>query len=261
MEWFKSGASDIGAAWQKRSVWLTLAGEDITDQHRRTTLGPLWLLINYLAFTGTFVLLFGHTASGSNFAAYVAIGLFVWQHISEVINLSVTLFVREESYIKGTKLPLSTYVFQMTTQSTIRSGYALIGCIGILLLTGQPITPAWLWSLVGLAILVLTTPAAVIVFAMAGAYFPDLQFVVSNVIRMGIFLTPIFWMRDQGMGLRAALFDWNPFTYFLEVVRAPIISGSVSLMALAITLCLAALLWILALLLLGAGRRQIVFVL
>src|SRR5689334_3135438 len=76
---------DIGRAIKLHRVWIALAHEDIGDQHRRTTLGPLWLLVNYLAFVGTFVFVFqpaGKDAAG--YSAYVAIGLMVWFYLMEV---------------------------------------------------------------------------------------------------------------------------------------------------------------------------------
>jgi homopolymeric O-antigen transport system permease protein len=257
----RSGLADIAAALRMRAVWMALASEDITDQHRRTTLGPFWLLINYLAFVGTFIVVFGRFSPIPNFPAYVAIGLFAWLYMSEVILLSVSLFVREESFIKGTTLPLSVYVMKMTAQSIIRAGYALAGCAAIVIFTGIAFSNAWPWSLAGLALILVATPAVAIVFAMAGAFFPDLQFIVSNLIRLGLFLTPIFWIRQSGQGLRAAVYDWNPFTYFLEIVRVPIYAGEVPIHAFAVAGSMTAALWFAAILLLGHNRKKVVFVL
>lgn len=252
--------SDIGEAWRRRRVWITLASEDIGDQHRRTALGPLWLLINYLAYAGIFVVIFGH-GRAPNFPAYVAIGLFVWLYFAEVLTQSTSLFLREESFIKGTTLPLSTYVMRLTAQSLIRAAYALAGCVVILLVTATPISVGWLWAAFGLLLIVLVTPAAIIVFAMAGAFFPDVQFVVTNLMRLGMFLTPIFWLHSGQGGLRAVFYYWNPFTYFLEIVRVPVLTGDVPARSLMLCVALGMILWVLALTLLGRFRKRIVFVL
>ncbi len=53
--------ADIGAAFKLRGAWMALASEDIADSHRATLLGPVWPLLNYLLFAGTFVFIFrGH---------------------------------------------------------------------------------------------------------------------------------------------------------------------------------------------------------
>lgn len=257
----KRGVADFREAIVKRNVWLALAIEDIGDQHKRTYLGPIWLLVNYLAFAGALIIIFRPGSTVPNFASYMAVGLFVWFYLTEVISLSVSLFAREESFIKGTTLPISTYVLRHTAQSVIRAGYAACGCIVIVLLTGSPTGVIWFWSLLAILLIIAATPAVVIVLAVGGAYFPDLQFVVSNIMRIGLFLTPIFWAGTGSSGFRNVIYQWNPFTYFLEIVRAPIYLGTIPYQAYAVCLPICAVLWVLALILLGHARRRIAFVL
>ena len=251
---------DIFRAMKLRRVWIALAHEDIGDQHRRTTLGPLWLLVNYLAFVGTFVFVFqpaGKDAVG--YSAYVAIGLMVWFYLMEVISLSVSLFKREHSFIEGTTLPLFVYVMRLTVQSAIRAGYAIAGCIVILLISGPALTPAWLWSLAGLLLILLTTPAMITVFAFTGAFFPDSEFIVGNLMRVGMFFTPVFWVYGGQGGVQQYAYHWNPFTYFLDVARIPILMGEFPTNAFVVTAAVALAVWAVALLLLGRYRRRVVF--
>lgn len=257
----RDAISDLRDGLRLRRVWMALAGEDVGDQHRRTTLGPLWLLINYLAFATLFIFVFRVGSNVPLYAAYVATGLLVWFHMMESVTQAVSLFPREESFIKGTTLPLSVYVLRQTMQAAIRGGYALLGCVALLLLAGSMPGPGWLGALLGLAVVLAATPAIIIVFAFLGAWFPDSQFIVSNLMRIGMFLTPVFWSHDDAGGLRAVLYYWNPFTYFLEIVRQPILTGVLPLPELGTCLAIAAAAWLFALLLLGRFRRDVVFLL
>jgi lipopolysaccharide transport system permease protein len=261
MKLVRSAFTDIGHGIRMRRVWMALAQEDIGDQHRRTALGPAWLLINYLAFAGTFIVIFGQTAQSPDYPAYVAIGLFVFFYMIEVINLSVSLFTREESFIKGTTLPLTVYIMRMTAQSAIRACYAFAGCIALLLLSGTPVTSFWLFSAAGLLLILLATPAAITVFATLGAFFPDMNFVVQNITRLAIFLTPVFWVHQNEGGIRGIFYYWNPLTYFLEIARVPVVAGEVPLRSFALCVGMTAVLWGLAIFCLGRFRKQIVFVL
>lgn len=242
-------------------VWLALAHEDIGDQHRRTVLGPLWLLINYLAFAGTFIFIFQRGAGPAYYSVHVAIGLLIWFYIMEVLTLSISLFTREEGFIKGTRLPYSVYVLRLALQSLIRAGYAFVGCVVIVALSGTAFTPVALWSLAGLALILITTPAAIILFAFLGAFFPDSQFIVSNLMRLGMFLTPIFWVHDGGGGIRNVFYYWNPFTYYIEIVRLPIVFGTVSWKAFLFCSVATLLLWAVAIVVFARYRRNVVFVL
>lgn len=248
--------SDIAGGYKQRRLWIALATEDIFDQHRRTTLGPLWLVINYLAFTATFIFVFNRGGSDPGYAPYVAIGLLVWMFLSDCVTQAVTLFEREEAFIKGTTLPLSVYVMRLALQNAIRAGYAALGCIGVLVLGGVHPSPVWLWSLVGLAVALLTAPAIILVFAFVGALFPDTKFIIANLMRVAMFITPVFWIHGGEAGIRGLLYYWNPFTHFLDIVRQPIVEGLVPLSSLAICVAIAMALWALSFALLGAFRRQ-----
>lgn len=258
---FDEAFADLTSAVRKKRVWMALATEDISDQHRRTWLGPVWLLLNYLAFAGTFVIIMQQDAGIPNYLAFVAVGLLVWFYMMETINSAVQLFVREEAFIKGTTLPLSIYVLRLTTQSLIRAAYAGGGCLALLLISGVGISMAWLWSVAAIVIIMIATPAVITIFAFLGAYFPDSQFIVSNLMRVGMFLTPVFWAHTGSGGARAILYYWNPFTYFLEIVRVPISSGDPPVRSFLLCIALTLVAWLVALFLLGRYRREVVFLL
>lgn len=253
--------ADLSAAIRLRRVWIALAHEDIGDEHRRTALGPVWMLLNYMAFAATFIFIFRGGGSGPAYVSHVATGLLVWFYIMEVINQSTSLFVREESMIKGTVLPLSIYVMRQTWRSVIRSSYAFVGCIVLLVLAGDPIPLGSLWALPGLILIILVTPAVVTVFAFVGAFFPDSSYIMNNLMRIGMFLTPVFWEYEGSTGLRHIFYYWNPFTYFLEIVRIPIITGELPSRALLFCCAVGLFSWFLALFLLGRFRKRLAFIL
>ncbi|MCR5858806.1 ABC transporter permease [Mesorhizobium sp. J428] len=263
MKFLKDAVGDFVSAFRMRRIWLALANEEISDQHRRTSLGPFWLLINYLIFVGTFVFIIGRDDGVPNYTAYVALGLLVWFYIMETMNSGVSLFVREEAFIKGTTLPLSLYVLRMTMQALMRAGYAALGCVALLFLSGADLSWCWLWSAAAILLIILVTPAAITIFAFLGAFFPDSQFIVQNLTRIGMFLTPVFWAHTGGnvFGVRGIFYYWNPFTYFLEIVRVPILAGNVPVRSFILCLGISLAAWLVALVLYGRLRRQVVFML
>ncbi len=253
--------ADLSAAIRMRRVWLALAHEDIGDQHRRTALGPVWLLLNYIAFAATFIFIFRSGGSGSGYVSYVATGLFIWFYIMETMNESTSLFLREESLIKGTVLPLSIYVMRQTWRSVIRSGYAFAGCVALLVLAGDPIPLGSLWAIPGMIVIILVTPAVVTIFAFIGAFFPDSSYIINNLMRIGMFLTPVFWSYEGSKGVRHVFYYYNPFTYFLEIVRVPILTGETPIFALLFCGGVGIFSWVLALFLLGRYRKRLAFIL
>jgi lipopolysaccharide transport system permease protein len=97
--------------------------------------------------------------------------------------------------------------------------------------------------------------------AFLGAFFPDSQYIVSNLMRIGMFLTPVFWVYNHSGSIQHFFYYWNPFTYFLAIVRVPIVSGDVPYWSFLVCVAVGVAFWTLALLLLGRFRRDVVFVL
>ncbi|MEF2554143.1 ABC transporter permease [Aurantimonas sp. A2-1-M11] len=252
--------ADIRKGIQMHRVWIALAYEEVGNQHRRTALGPIWLFLNYLAFAGTFIFVFQRGDSGvANYSAYVATGLLVWFLIMETFSQSVAVFVRSEGFIKGTRLPLSVYVMQQSVQLLIRAGYASGGCLVILAFGGVSISAEAAWAFVGALVIVGTIPAVVILVGFLGAFFPDSQYIISNAMRIGMFLTPVFWINADS-GIRQTLYFINPFTYYIEIFRYPIVYQEVHWGALYFCVTLGLILWTAALFVLGSCSRKLVFV-
>jgi lipopolysaccharide transport system permease protein len=259
LEFARRGLADIGAAVKLRSVWWELASEDVVDSHRRTMLGPIWPLLNYVLFVATLVMIFGATAGPVNFTAYVASGMLVWLFISDVLSMSATLFMRERGFIQGTVLPISIYVLRQTMVTAIRSFYALLGAIPVLLFSGTELTPALLSIVPAFLLLLLTAPAIAVLFALAGVFFRDFQFIVVNAMRLMFFVTPVFWTLEGIGGWQGFFYHWNPLTHYIDIVRRPVVEGIVPLTSWTITLLATMLLSAAALVLLGKFNRQIVF--
>jgi ABC-type polysaccharide/polyol phosphate export permease len=259
LELARRGLSDIGAALKLRGVWWALASEDVVDSHRRTVLGPVWPLLNYLLFVATLLMILGGSAGPINFTAYVASGMLVWLFINDALSMSATLFLREEGFIKGTVLPISIYVLRQTLLISIRSFYALLGTIMVLSYSGFQVTSALLTVVPAILLLLLTAPAIAVLFGLAGAFFRDFQFIVVNAMRLLMFITPVFWTHEGIGGWRGFFYNWNPFTHYIDIVRRPIVEGIVPLNSWAIALVGTGIMSAAALVLLGKFHRQLVF--
>jgi len=258
-EIIRKGCADIRAGLGKRKVWLALAKEDVGDSHKRTRLGRVSLLLNYLLFVGTLLFVFGN--NDPRYIIYLACGLLVWNFVSETITLSVALFFNEEAFIKGTVLPLSVYIMRHTMRVTIRAAYALIGAVAIVLYaTGGTLSVGWLYAIPAMAWIVLTAPAVATILGLLGVLMPDMNFFVQNIMRLAFFLTPVFWYPTGGRW-RDLLYAWNPFTHYVDIFRQPIMTDTIPLHSWAVCLAATTLMWIVAVALLGFYRKKIVFLL
>ncbi len=63
---------------------------------------------------------------------------------------------------------------------------------------------------------------------MVCARFRDIPQIVTSLVQVAFFLTPVLWKADMlGRNIWAA--EYNPYFHFLEVVRQPLLGASASL--------------------------------
>ena len=148
---------------------------------------------------------------------------------------------------------------RQTLVISIRSFYALLGAVAILLYSGFAVTPALLSVLPAVFVLLLAAPAVAVLFGIAGAFFRDFQFIVVNATRLLMFITPIFWTDPGAGGLLGFLYYWNPLTHYIDIIRMPIVDGTIPMNSWTVALSVTALLLAAALIALGKFNRRIVF--
>ncbi len=87
--------------------------------------------------------------------------------------------------------------------------------------------------------------------------FTDLTPVVSSLMRMVFFVTPIIWV-DRDIGEWAAwIIQLNPFGYFISIVREPLMGKVFSLYNWSVAVAICFLTMLLALMLLGRMHKDI----
>jgi lipopolysaccharide transport system permease protein len=92
------------------------------------------------------------------------------------------------------------------------------------------------------------------------ARFRDIPQIVSNLLQVSFYLTPIIWMPEL-LPERASkmLLDVNPFFHLIEIVRAPLLGATPSLLNWLVALALAMAGWIGGLVFFGRFRSRIAY--
>jgi len=251
---------DIVSAMLRYRLWLALAKEDILDTYKHTSIGVLWAVVSYSAFIITLVLIFdaGGTLTTEDYVAHVASGLLVWTFMSGVIGQGSNVFTGNISYIRGTRLPFSIFIFHNVAKNLILSSFAASGAILFILYYGKPNSMLWIVSLPAVMLFVLTAIPVQLILGSIGTYVRDTKQIINNMLRSVFFLTPIFWMPEDGTA-RGTIADWNPLTRYIEIFRAPIVDDVVPWGSWLDCLVVTSAMWLVAVLVFSMARRKIVF--
>jgi ABC-type polysaccharide/polyol phosphate export permease len=218
-------------------VWPMLGWLEIKQRYRRSLLGPFWLTISTGVMVGGMGPLYGRLfgLDISTYFPYLAISFVVWLLIAGIINDACTAFISAEGFIKQMRQPLTVHILRMVWKNLIIFAHNA----AIIVLVVMFFSSALDWH-------VLLMPVGVLFIAVNGiwvgiflgllcARFRDIPQIVSSLVQVAFFLTPIMWQPGM-LGRNRWAAAWNPFYHFLEVVRAPLVAHSTNWFSWAVVL-------------------------
>lgn len=213
-------------------IWGMLGWQEIRQRYRRSVMGPFWLTISMGVMIGGMGPLYGKLF-GQDLSAYfphLAISLVVWMLVSNLINDCSNAFIAAEGFIKQIRLPLSIHILRAIWKNLIIFAHNML--VVILVFLFYPPEMGWhlLQMPLGIFMLAVNSLWFGILVGLFCARFRDIPQIVASVVQIAFFLTPIFWKAEMlGKFIWAAKI--NPLYHFIEIVRAPLISGGASLLS------------------------------
>lgn len=207
-------------------IWIALGWQEIRQRYRRSMIGPFWLTISTgLMIAGMGPLygkLFGQDIGA--YFPYLAISFVVWLLIANLINDCSNAFIVAEGFIKQIRMPLTIHILRVVCKNLIIFAHNLV--IVALVFLFYPPQPGWhlLQLPLGIFFIALNGLWFGVLVGLFCARFRDIPQIIASVVQVAFFLTPVMWKAEMlGQHLWAA--QVNPLYHFIEIVRAPLVSG------------------------------------
>jgi ABC-2 type transport system permease protein len=244
---FATAFQDLWEGWRNfRELWLAVGWFDIRKRYRRSVLGPFWITVSLGAFVAGLTVIYGPLLGGDviEYAAYLAFGFIGWNLISETLMEGCGVFVVNGLRIQQMRAPLSLYIYEMVWRNLLILLHNFpIYLFVIIFLPVEP-TFATLLLLPGVVLVTINGVMACMLLGTLCARFRDIQPIVMTVMRMMFLLTPVLWYPHQLPPEHRLIAELNPFTYFLDLIREPLLGKAPTLwswtVALGITAAVAA---------------------
>ena len=222
-------------AWQDvvdgTKLWrlgLTLGWLDIKLRYRGSLLGPFWLTIStavWVAAMGAlYSLLFHVTLSG--YLPFLALSLVLWTALGNHVGDACNTFLQSEVLIRSVRMPFFVHAIRVVVRTVIGLAHNIPVIVVVFLLYAT--SPGWgaLWCLPGLTLWLIDGFAACITLGALCARFRDIPPIIGSVMQIAFYITPIIWRPEQLKG-HIAWLPFNPFDALLEVVRQPLLGGTI----------------------------------
>jgi ABC-type polysaccharide/polyol phosphate export permease len=216
--------SDLRAALIATETWVFLGTHDIRQRYRRSVLGPLWITISTAVLIGGLGVMYAglFKMDVHDYIPYLAAGMITWSFMSVVITESCLVFTGAEGSIKAARIPLASYVLRLVWRNVLVFLHNAVVLVGVVLWF-LPFNPmGLLQALVGLAVIGVFLFWLALAVGLLCARFRDIPLIVTNVLQVVFFMTPIMW-KAEVLNSRMWIAEINPFYYMLELVRNPLL--------------------------------------
>ena len=210
---------------------VELGWYDFITLFRGSFFGPFWSTIQLALWIGTIALIF-HSNLGDSFGTYVlyvGIGFFAWDFISWALGEGPTHFATKGELLKNVPVDISAITARRVAYLVFRSMFQLPVPLTLLVFFGDSLSWTYLLVIPVTILYAINAFSFVTIGGIIGVYFRDFQFFMPTLTRFLFFTTPVFWYGDDG--LRKVISDYNPFSYFLELLRLPLSGEIPSLLA------------------------------
>lgn len=246
---------------KRGDLWVFLGWHDVKQRYRRSTLGPLWITLATLIMVGGMTVVYAglFRQELKAFLPLVACGLVVWGFISGCISEGVNVFISASSTIKQLPAPLTIHVFRLVWTQFIYFLHNLPIIALAILITDIPLTPDMLLAFPALLLLIANLTWMSLLLGAIGARFRDVPLIVQSFMTALFMITPVLWQPSFLPPERQWIAFLNPFTYLVEIVRAPLLGTAPSLSIWLVAAALALVGGACAAILYGRSRTQIAF--
>ncbi len=208
-----------------RNFWFALAGVDLRNRFRRTSLGVIWLIVHPLAFTLILSVMFHFLFNQPlpYFSVYVFSGVIFWSWFTESFQLGAGSLLVAGMFIRQKNLPLIGYAVRTSIVSISTYLLSFVGLLAWTMLMG--FWPGWMWLLLPINILLLasTMLPIIVISGLLGVMYRDYQQAIQIVLQALWFLSPVFM--DKTIFARPHLRYWdayNPISNMLALIRQPL---------------------------------------
>jgi lipopolysaccharide transport system permease protein len=186
------------------------------------------LCVYTLAFKYVFKVRWPGAGEGAvEFALHLFAGLLIFQAAAECWGRSSRLIVDQAHLVKKVVFPLALLPWAAVINALFHVGMSMALLLAVAVIWGVTPHLQWLFLPFILLPLGLLLWGGSLLLAALGVFIRDLSQIVSLLLSLLQFLSPVFYPVSALPPALQPVLSWNPLTVFIEQVRALVFSGSI----------------------------------
>ena len=215
--------------WAYRELLFFMVWRDLKVRYKQTLLGVAWAVIQPLASTLIFFLLFGKMAKmpsdGIPYPVFAYLGMAVWTYFAGAVSYSSNSLVNNSQLL--TKVWFPRLIIPTAGVLSLLPDFLIASVVGVVLMFAYGVTPSWtflLWPLL-VPVMVVLALGASLILATLNVRYRDVKYAIPFLLQMWMFLTPIIYPVSIVPEKWQPLLLLNPMVGVVDAFRATALNG------------------------------------
>jgi lipopolysaccharide transport system permease protein len=220
---------DLRELWEYRDLGLTLALRDLQLTYRQTLLGVAWVLLQPLAATVIFAVVFGRLAKlpsdGVPYTSFALAGLTVWTFVSTGVSTAATSLVQDRDLVTKVWFPRMLAPLAAVLSASVELLITLLLLIPVLAVDHvvpplQVLTlPLWIFGATLLA------TGVGLWLAAANVLYRDVHVVLGFLLQAWLWISPVAISSSLVPGRWRYVYNLNPAAGLIDGMRWALLDG------------------------------------
>jgi len=208
--------------WTHRDLLRELSARELKTRYRRSALGFGWSLLTplYQIVIYTFVLKYIMGWGGKNLSINILVALIPWTFFSATVLNACTSVMRFRSVVKKVAFPRQVLPLATVTSNLVHLLLSTVVLLLIFLVLPVAFNPCFLFLIVLIVGQVFLVSGLSFMAACAHTYYQDVEYALTNVFQVAMFLTPVLYSTDLLKGHRRCTSTCSCSTPWRCTVRA-----------------------------------------
>jgi lipopolysaccharide transport system permease protein len=236
------------------TVISTLTMAELKGRYRNTFAGVIWVMINPLILFSVHALIFKHILkiNVDKYYIFLLSGLIPWIFMSTLLLQTVNIFITKRDSLLSFQIHPVSVIIAKCIDCLINFIIPFM-FLFIILSIGEEFNPmALVFMPILMIIMFIGTTAMAITFSVIQVFFRDVEYILTFVMNVLFFLTPIFYPRHLIPDKFQVFVDINPFYTYIRGFKATLWEFNygeiynaigVSLLFMALSVALSIIIW------------------
>jgi ABC-type polysaccharide/polyol phosphate export permease len=253
--------SDIVGGLTQWEVWARLGWQEVKRRYRRTVLGPFWATFSIGVFIGGIVFIWAplFKTDVSSYLPFLSAGLVTWAYVTAIITEGCIVYTAGSGVITQLNFPYSVLNFMVVWRNVIVFFHNVVIVVIVVIALNVRVSWETLLVIPGIIIVGVNGAWMTMLLGMIGARFRDIPQLITNLVTVLMFVTPVFWLPGQlGDGSHKVV-TLNYMYHLIEVMRAPMLGTMPAALSYQVTIAGALLGWLITFEIYARFRRRIAY--